>query len=78
MGELKNIKISEEGVFCYYYPNLHWKEPIIVPLSFNQMDVFLHSFHNGEFLGWINKGSIWCKSFKYKRFKKSIALNVYI
>ncbi|OQX53955.1 MAG: hypothetical protein B5M53_06285 [Candidatus Cloacimonas sp. 4484_209] len=78
MDELKNIKINEEGVFCHYYPDVHWEKPIIVPLSYDKINVYLYSSHNADYLGWIDKGSIWCKKFEYKHFKKSIALNVYI
>ena len=85
MGELKSITINEGGIFCHYYPD--WKEPtqiikpeqyIIVPLSYRKINVYLYSSHNADYLGWVAKGNIWCKNFKYKHFKKSIALHVYI
>jgi len=78
MDELKLITINKGGVFCHYYPDLHWKEPIVIPLSYDKINVYLYSSHNADYLGWIDKGHIWCKSFKYKRYKKSIALDVYI
>ena len=76
--ELKMIKITETGIFCHYYPDLHWEEPIIVPLSYNKINVYLYSSCNADYLGWMAKGNIWCKKFEYKHFKKSVALHVYI
>ena len=78
MDELKTITVNEEGVFCHYYPDLYREEPISVPLSYRKINVYLYSSRNADYLGWIAEGNVWCKRFKYKKFKKSIALNVYI
>ena len=77
MDELKNIWVTKEGIFCHYYPDVHWEKPIVIPLSYVKINVYLYSSHIG-YLGWMDKGVIWCKSFKYKRYEKSIALDVYI
>ena len=77
MDELKNIIINEEGIFCHYYPVLHREEPISVPISYRKINVYLYS-HDAGYLGWMDKGNIWCKKFQYKHFEKTFGLNVYI
>jgi len=81
MDELKLITINEGGVFSHYYPKC-MKEPLIIPVFHSQIPIFIFLKNENDiedFIGIMESGIIWCRDFKYSKYKKDgIRLKVFI
>ena len=81
MDELKLIAVNEGGVFSHYYPRC-MEKPLIIPVSYSQILVFVFvRDKNGieDFIGVMESGTIWCKEFRYSKYgKDGIRLKVFI
>ena len=80
MAELKLITINEKSVFCHYYPEC-MEEPLIIPISYSQIPIFIYTRDKGfeDFIGIMESGIIWCRDFKYSKYKTNgIRLKIFI